>query len=61
MIGADTRLPDALVQGMWDEFVPDIETWRSMGVFAAAVPVRDDAALQDRLLGLVGRDPGPIR
>jgi hypothetical protein len=46
---------------MWDEFVPDIETWRSMGVFGPAVPVPEGAPLQDRLLGLVGRDPRPIR
>jgi uncharacterized protein (TIGR03086 family) len=56
-IGADTRLPDDLVQGMWDEFVPEIEDWRAMGVFGPAVPVPEDAPLQDRLLGLAGRDP----
>jgi uncharacterized protein (TIGR03086 family) len=60
-IGVGTQLPDELVQGMWDEFVPDIEAWRSMGVFGPAVPVPEDAPLQDRLLGLVGRDPRPIR
>jgi uncharacterized protein (TIGR03086 family) len=56
-IGADTQLPDDLVQGMWDEFAPEVETWRQMGVFGPAIPVPDDAPLQDRLLGLVGRDP----
>lgn len=56
-IGASTQLPDDLVQGMWDEFSPEIEAWRQMGVFGPAVPVPDDAPLQDRLLGLVGRDP----
>jgi hypothetical protein len=59
-IGADTRLPDELVQGMWDEFAPEVETWRAMGVFGAAISVPNDAPLQDRLLGLVGRDPRPI-
>lgn len=58
-IGADTRLPDDLVQGMWDEFAPDIEEWRAMGVFGSAVPVPEDASQQDRLLGLAGRDPSP--
>lgn len=58
-IGAETRLPDGLVQGMWDEFVPEIEQWRALGVFGPAVPVSDDAPLQDRLLGLAGRDPRP--
>lgn len=56
-IGADTQLPDGLVQGMWDEFVPEIEAWRAMGVFGPAVSVPQDAPLQDRLLGLAGRDP----
>jgi hypothetical protein len=57
-IGADTQLPGDLVQGMWDEFAPEVEAWRAMGVFGPAIPVPDDAPLQDRLLGLVGRDPG---
>jgi len=56
-IGASTQLPQDLVQGMWDEFIPDVEQWRQMGVFGPPVTVPDDAPLQDRLLGLVGRDP----
>ena len=56
-IGADPTLPATLVQGMWDELLPEIEDWRRMGVFPAPVPVPDDAPLQDRLLGLAGRDP----
>ncbi len=59
-IGASTELPAALVQGLWDEVAPEAETWRSMGVFGPAVPVPDDAPLQDRLLALVGRDPRPL-
>ncbi|MGI9119450.1 MAG: hypothetical protein ACR2G7_04905 [Acidimicrobiales bacterium] len=57
VIGADTTLPDALVQGIWDEVSPHAEEWRSIGVFPAAVAVPDDAPLQDRLLGLTGREP----
>jgi hypothetical protein len=56
-IGADTRLPDDLVQGMWEQLVPEIEAWRAMGVYGPAVEVPEDAPLQDRLLGLAGRDP----
>lgn len=57
VIGADTTLPDELVQGLWEEISPHAEEWRAIGVFEAAVEVPDDAPLQDRLLGLTGRDP----
>jgi len=56
-IGADTTMPAELVQGLWDELVPQAEDWRKMGVFGPAVEVPDDAPLQDRLLALTGRDP----
>ena len=56
-IGADTTLPDDLVQGLWDEIAPSAEEWRAMGVFGPAVAVPDDAPRQDRLLGLTGRQP----
>jgi hypothetical protein len=58
-IGVSTQLPPDLVQGMWDVLSPDMEAWRALGVYQAAVPVPDDAPLQDRLLGLSGRDPHP--
>jgi uncharacterized protein (TIGR03086 family) len=57
VIGIDPRLPDALVAGLWDEISPHAEEWRALGVFPAAVPVADDAPLQDCLLGLTGRRP----
>jgi uncharacterized protein (TIGR03086 family) len=57
MIGADPRLPEELVQGVWDEIRPRAEEFRAIGVFGPAVPVPDDAPLQDRLIGLTGRDP----
>jgi hypothetical protein len=56
-IGVNAQLPDELVQGMWDEFAPDVDQWRALGVYGPAVSVPDDAPLRDRLLGLVGRDP----
>jgi uncharacterized protein (TIGR03086 family) len=55
-IGADTTMPAELVQGLWDELVPQAEEWRKMGVFGPAVEIPDDAPLQDRLLALTGRD-----
>jgi len=57
VIGIDSRLPDELVRGLWDEISPHAEEWRTIGVFPAAVPVPEDAPLQDRLLGLTGRQP----
>ena len=56
-IGASRQLHAALVKGMWEELTPDMEEWRKIGVYGAAVAVPDDAPLQDRLLGLSGRDP----
>jgi uncharacterized protein (TIGR03086 family) len=57
LIGVDTTLPPELVQGMWDELSPEIDEWRKMGVYGPAVPVSSDAPLQDRLLGMAGRNP----
>jgi uncharacterized protein (TIGR03086 family) len=56
-IGIDPTLPAELVQALWEEISPNAEDWRKIGVFPAAVPVPDDAPLQDRLLGLTGRNP----
>jgi uncharacterized protein (TIGR03086 family) len=58
-IGADTRMPAGLVEGMWAVLGPTMETWRAIGVYGPEVPVPDDAPLQDRLLGRSGRDPFP--
>jgi hypothetical protein len=60
-IGVSTELPVDLVQGMWDLLSPDMEAWRALGVYRAAVPVASGASLQDRLLSLAGRDPHPPR
>jgi len=57
VIGIEFELPEALVQGIWDEISPKAEEWRALGVFAKAVAVPEDAPLLDRLLGLTGRNP----
>ncbi|HKR51095.1 MAG TPA: hypothetical protein VJT72_16210 [Pseudonocardiaceae bacterium] len=57
VIGVEPRLPDELVQGLWDEISPHVEEWRALGVFPAAVPVPKSAPLLDRLLGITGRPP----
>ena len=56
-IGVDRTLPPELVQGLWDEISPHAEEWRTIGIFRERVDVPDDAPLQDRLLGLTGRQP----
>lgn len=56
-IGLDPTLPPELVAALWDQLRPVAEEWRKLGVFGPEVPVPDDAPLQDRLLGLTGRDP----
>jgi hypothetical protein len=58
-IGVSTAMPPDLVQGMWEVLSPDMEAWRALGVYRAAVPVPADASSQDLLLALAGRDPGP--
>ena len=57
VLGLDATLPDALVQGLWDELLPVADEWRQFGVFQPAIPVADDAPLMDRLLGLTGHEP----
>lgn len=57
VIGVSTVLPPDLVQGLWDQMLPQIDQWRAVGVFPPEVQVPDDASLQDRLLGLTGRQP----
>lgn len=56
-IGVDDTLPDELVQGMWEQLSPLAAQWREMGAFGPEVEVPADAPLQDRLLGMAGRQP----
>lgn len=56
LIGANTKLPGDLVQGLWDEVEPEVEGWRQMGVYGPEVKVPEDADLQTKLLGMVGRE-----
>lgn len=57
VLGLDATLDPALVEAMWEEFLPQAEQWRAMGVFGPEVEVAEDAPLQERLLGLTGRQP----
>ncbi len=56
-IGADTTMPAELVQSIWDMLKDHAEEWRKLGVFGAAIEVPEDASLQNKLLGLTGREP----
>ena len=56
-IGVDSDLPDDLVKAAWEIVEPNAEEWRQVGVFGPKVEVPDSAPLQDRLLGLMGRQP----
>ena len=56
-VGLDDTLDPELVRAMWDAFLPQAENWRAMGVFGPRVEVPEDAPLQERLLGLTGRQP----
>jgi uncharacterized protein (TIGR03086 family) len=56
-IGGDDRLDPELVEFVHDFLAPQADQWRGAGVFAAAVPVGDDADLQTRLIALTGRTP----
>ena len=57
VIGVDTTLPDDLVKGLWAMLSPHADEWRKMGVFPPEVKVPNDANIQDKLLGLTGRQP----
>lgn len=57
LIGADERLPEVLVEGVYEEISPQAEFWRGIGVFREKLEVPDSAALQDKLFALTG---GPI-
>jgi uncharacterized protein (TIGR03086 family) len=58
--GQDATIDPAELELLWDSLSrhPDVWEWqRDNGWYAAPVPVPDDAPLQDRVLGLLGRDP----
>jgi uncharacterized protein (TIGR03086 family) len=59
-VGADETLDTALVEAVWTVFEPQRATLSASGLFAAPVPLPDDATLQLRLLALTGRDARPV-
>ncbi len=53
--GQDARLPDDLVQALWDLFKDQAEDFGRSGYFKPNVAVPPDADLQTRLLAIFGR------
>jgi hypothetical protein len=53
-IGLHYSLPPGLVEGLWERVMPNVETWRSMGVFGPEVEVPADADRETQLLGKTG-------
>ena len=58
--GQDATMDPDEVELLWGSLNGDKRSWdwqRANGWYAAPVPVPGDAPLQDRVLGLIGRDP----
>jgi uncharacterized protein (TIGR03086 family) len=58
--GQDRTLDPEEVELLWGSLNGDPANWewqRANGWYGAPVPVPEDAVLQDRVLGLLGRDP----
>ena len=54
----DTKLDPQMAQTCYDMCVPDMaDQGREAGVIGAVVAVPDDASIQDKLLGYMGRQP----
>jgi uncharacterized protein (TIGR03086 family) len=55
--GQDDRLPRTFCEQSFAGMEPMADVLSSSGQFGPRVPVPDDADVQDRLIGLIGRDP----
>ena len=55
--GQDRSLDPELVAALWEVVQPQAEELKASGAFGTEVPIPEDAPLQDRLLGLLGRVP----
>jgi uncharacterized protein (TIGR03086 family) len=56
-IGADGTLDTELVDFAFDFLVPQVDGWRSAGVFGPRIELAGDADRQSELLAITGRDP----
>ncbi|WP_436771453.1 TIGR03086 family metal-binding protein [Yinghuangia sp. YIM S09857] len=56
-IGDDDTLDESLAKAVYDHIAPQARNWQGSGMFAPPVDVPDDSRVQDRLVGLLGREP----
>lgn len=54
LVGLDFSLPDPLVDGLWESVIPNVESWREIGVFPPEVAVPAGADRETQLLGKTG-------
>lgn len=54
LVGLDYTMPPELVENLWEQIVPTLDDWRSMGVFGPPVEVPAGADRETQLLGLTG-------
>ena len=57
-IGVDNRIDPQLSRAVLNFVKPKIKYWQGSGLFADSIPVPANASDQDKLLGLLGRQPG---
>ncbi|GAB2970493.1 TIGR03086 family metal-binding protein [Amycolatopsis acidiphila] len=57
-IGAEQPMADDVAEALLTTMGPQVQAWQGIGLFAPPVPVPESASAPDRLLALVGRDPG---
>ena len=55
--GQDDTLDAGYCAELLEGMIPYEEAMRGSGQYGPAVPVPDDAPVQDRMLGFIGRDP----
>jgi len=54
LVGLEFSLPEGVVEGMYDEVLPHVDEWRSMGVFPPEVEAPEGADRETALLAKVG-------
>ena len=54
-IGGDDTLDAELVAAVYEHLLPHVQLWQESGMFAPPISVPDEAPLQTKLLGVLGR------